>query len=212
MKRVFVLLTLLVVSSGLMAGYDISFSTDDGGSWSYEGSSQTFSFNQPIGVDRVQGVGTDGLVGMTVEIPDFVLSNVISPVAGFIQGDITPANPSEIIIRNGDTVVLRGNLGAGTLAAFGTTAGMYPQVQFDIVLTEVNSSAINSAYLNTLNRGDVFDFSVSLQSEIVFAEMIQGGIDVCGDTFSGGMSMVPEPATLVILGLGSVLLRKRRIS
>ena len=212
MKRIATLAVLMVVSVSAFAGYDIGFTTDDGGFWAYDGGAQTFSFNQPVGIDRVLNGTGDALLDTYIFIPMLQVSNVAQPLPGYLSGIVTPLQPSEVVIKDeNDNIVLKGSLGTGQLVLFGTTGGLYPLIQVDITITDL-TNYVDSDYVNTLNLGDTFDFSLSLQGEINLPEMIVNGDNVNGNTFSGGMSMIiPEPATLMLLSLGGLtLLRKRQ--
>ena len=211
---------LMVVASGALGAYDISFTTNDGGSWSYDGTDDIFTFHQLVGVDLVQGATVDNLVNTYVYIPELKLSGitgfletVVTPYGPVTLSGVaaiaTPEEPADIVLKDaGGAVVLKGSLGLGQFVAYGTTAGLFPSIQVDIVIDEI-SATYQSAFLGTLEVGDVMDFSLSLQGDVDMAAMVEGGVDVSGNTFSGGMNVIPEPATLALLGLGGLLLRKR---
>ncbi len=213
---------LMLAVSGAFGAYDISFTTDDGGSWSYDGTDGIFSFHQLVGVDLVQGATVDGLVDTYVYIPELQLSGITSfsetvvtpygPVTlSGVAAIAVPEEPADIILKDaGGAEVLKGTLGAGQFVAYGTTAGLFPLIQVDIVIDEISPTYV-SKFLGTLEVGDVMDFSLSLQGDVDMAAMVVNGIDVSGNTFSGGMDVIPEPATLALLGLGGLLLRKRRL-
>jgi hypothetical protein len=109
-------------------------------------------------------------------------------------------------------------LGSGDLQTIGTVAGGYTAFTTDItdiVITDAGK-AIGSAALNSIlyTQTQGLDFELSLQGGSgtnyrSFAEMLAGGY-VGGNGFSGAMS-IPEPATIALVGFGSLaLLRKRR--
>ena len=87
---------------------------------------------------------------------------------------------------------------------------MYPTFKVDITVTSL-PNAISSDFVNTLKVGDVFDFDLTLQGADMAAMILNNQDNREGSTLSGSMSlMIPEPATLALLGLGGLLLRKRK--
>ena len=79
----------------------------------------------------------------------------------------------------------------------------------DITVTYVNQ-AWGSAYLNGIFPGYLYDLNLSLQASENFETMITSA-GSGSNGFSGSMTIIPEPATLMLLGLGGLLLRKRRV-
>jgi hypothetical protein len=217
MKRlVVVIFTLLVCVGGTaLATPAIEFSPDSntGGSWEYDGAS-TLSFNQNITVDAGMGSNYDALTGSLVYIPTLVISG-----SGNYY-DVKPIGSPTIMITNADKTALymTATLGSGDLQTIGTVAGGYTSFTTDItdiVITDAGK-AIGSAALNSIlyTQTQGLDFELSLQGGSgtnykSFAEMLAGGY-AGGNGFSGAMS-IPEPATIALLGFGSLaLLRKRR--
>ena len=184
---------------------DIDFSTDDGGSWQYDGVG-TFSFLQPVGIDRVQNGAVDALEGQFVFIPNMTLSNeVIS--GGLVKAAITPGTLISIKDAGGN-VILEGTLGDGDFFAYNTISGAYSEFMTDIIVTSINYT-IGSNLLDTIRVGTELDFNLTLQHRSNFADIIGQGIEASG-TLSGSMSIVPEPATMVLLAIGGLLARRRK--
>ena len=217
MKRLVIMILALLVCVGTpaFATPAIEFSPDagTGGSWLYDGAS-TLSFNQNITIDSGMGSNADALVGSLVYIPTLVVSG-----SGTTY-DVKPISSPTIMITNADksAVYLTGTLGSGDLLTIGTVAGSYTSFMTDItdiVITDAGK-AIGSGALNMIlySQTSGLDFELSLQGGSgtnyrSFAEMLAGGY-VGGNGFSGAMS-IPEPATIALLGLGSLaLLRKRK--
>ncbi len=113
MKKLMVVLAVCTMTAVSFAGLttDVNYSTDDGGSWHYDGV-DSFSFIQPIGIDDVQSSGVDSLVGQFVYIPNFTLSGV-SITGGLVEaaigviccaelGHFTSTKPSALTSPSGD--------------------------------------------------------------------------------------------------------------
>ncbi len=211
MKQIIILMTVFVMAQFANAITDIGFSTDDGGYWSYGQS--IFSFSQPIGIDLVGGDISDTLVNAFIELPDLEVTGFsqIMPMPEIYRGTITPVS-SQIVIRDASGApILTGELGIGSLFTTGSTAMIYPAIQADITITDL-ATATNSLLIQSYNVGDLLDFDLTLKNAgMDLGTMISSGDDYEGDTLSGSMTLVvPEPVTMALLGLGGLLLRKRK--
>ncbi|MBP7052419.1 MAG: PEP-CTERM sorting domain-containing protein [Phycisphaerae bacterium] len=194
----------------------LTFGPADGsaGEWYYNGAG-VMSFDQDIVVDSGLASNYDALVGARVYLPTFQVSGI--PDAPYT---LTPLGSSEITIRSADNSVtyMTGTLTISDLTTVGTVAGAYTQFQADItdVFITHEGSALGSSALEILENLSVtsLDFDLSFTGGSgsgykSFADMLdRGGIGSGG--FSGSMS-IPEPATIILLGLsGLTLVRKRR--
>lgn len=216
MKRIGVLLAAIVLVQFANAAPDIGYSNDENGHWSYTASQTSgegvFSFVQPIGIDDVQGAATDALVNGFLYIPDLYVGSLVevAPGTGIYQGSITPVSSTIAIKDISGSDVLVGSLETGGLVTVGTTASMYPVFSIDITVTGL-PNAIGSDYVGTLSVNDVFDFDLTLQGAEIAAMILNNLDNAAGSTLSGTMTyIVPEPATLILLGLGGMMLRKRK--
>ena len=210
MKKLVVVLAVCAMAATSMASLaDINYSTDQGGSWQYDGV-DTFSFLQVIGVDDIQGSTVDSLTGQFVYLPDLTLSSVVI-AGGFVEAALAPG--SSIAIKDAaDNVLLEGTIGNGDFVAFNTISGAYSEFQADIIVTSV-SNTIDSELLAGIGVGTELDFNFTLQHRTNFADIIGQEIET-GGTLSGSMSVVPEPATMLLFGSGlaGAFIRKRKVN
>jgi len=200
-KLAVLLISLCLSVSAFGATADIQFSPGGAtpGGWVYDGAT-TLSFTQIVDIDAVGGLTGDALFDERVYIPDLILSGGYTVV--------TPGGPIEIK-DGGGNLLLSGTLAAGDFVSVFTIAATHTQYLNDIDVTFINNS-IGSAFLNTLSVGSKLDFNLTLQGNENFGDILGDG-DEHGNGFSGSMDVIPEPATICMLGLGGlVLLRKRR--
>ncbi len=192
----------------------IEFSPDSntGGSWYYDGAG-TLSFNQYITVDAGMGSNADALTGALVYLPTLTVSG-----SGDTY-DVKPIGSPTIMITSADksAIYMMGTLGSGDLITVGTVAAGYSSFMTDItnlVITDAGK-LLGSAALNNILYSQTLglDFELSMQGGSgtnyrTFAQMLAGGY-AGGNGFSGAMS-IPEPATIALLGLGTLAFLKKR--
>jgi hypothetical protein len=217
MKRFTFIIFTLVVSFGVpaFAMPSIEFSPDAGtaGSWSYDGAG-TLSFNQYVTVDRGMSSNADALVGALVFVPTLSVGG--TPESSYT---LKPLGSSILTIRNPDNyeIYMKATLGKGDLVPVGTIGAAYSNFKADltdIVITNAGKalgSAALSAILNSCTTS--LDFELSLQGGSgtnyhSLSEMLAGGY-AGGNGFSGAMT-IPEPATIVLMGLGALAFMRKR--
>ena len=207
MKKWVGFLIVLSLATSVHAGLDISFSSNNGGNWSYTAETEgigTFSF-EVASVNTLPDVDTPITLNDSVFIPDIKVSLDLESISGTLiyMGTIDlPLTPIEIKKGQGKggNTALTANLNTGTVVVVGTTASFYPVLGDD-----------TGANWHGWAGPEFMDFSLTLQGDVNIAEMIlhnNNDSPIVGGTFSGSI-IVPEPATFFILALGSVLLLKK---
>ncbi len=193
----------------------IEFGPDAGtaGSWVYNGTLGTLSFNQDVAVDRAASSDTDALVGAMVQLPTLKVDGSAGTYS------LTPIGDPGIRITDatGTITYMTGLLGSADLSTIGTVAVGYSRFQSDITDLTITTDGVmlGSAALDLINLLNTpsLDFELSLvggsdNAYHSFSQMIDGGHS--GNSgFSGAIS-VPEPATLALLGMGAMALSRRR--
>jgi hypothetical protein len=220
MKKIVLALAVLAAVQSASAVSNVGFSNASGGYWSYTAGQVSgegvFSFVGPITVDNVLGGTTDALVGNLVSIPDLYVSGLVEifPGSGIYQGNLAPVTSAAFVLEtaNGAADILVGNLfPGGAVITVGSTASLYPNPVVEIAIVNLPNS-VGSGYIASLTTAYEFYFDLTLQdSSLDIADMIlKNKTVVQGSTLSGSLTAIPEPATLAILALGSVLLRRRK--
>jgi hypothetical protein len=204
---------LAVVCVGLMAGTVfgspvISFSPagDSPGRWNYDGIN-TLSFPQSIVVAQGAGSTSDTLAtsGARVYIPNLVVGDLPSG-----PYTVNPAS-SEFEIKSADglTTYLTGTLVPGDLVPVGTSALLYTEFNADITNVVVNNTIGSTALAMIASSNQPLDLNLGLSASQYFGSMLKDGQTGTG-SFSGVLDITPEPCTLLLLGLGAAVVRKRR--
>lgn len=214
MKKLYAFLMVAALSATVIATPDLRFSpggTSPGG-WTYTGADSTsgvFVFTQGIDIDSVQGNQTDALFQQFVYLPDLTLSGYgTGLVPGLGLGLLSPVGNVEIRDGNND-LLLSGTLASGSYVSYAAVSGMYSEITTDILVTYVDHS-FGSAFLDTISEGMYFDFNLTLEASQNFENVIQSA-GTASNGFSGSMTaIVPEPMTMALLGLGGILLRRRK--
>ena len=206
-----------MIVSPVMASIAIEFSPGNrggaaAGGWQYDGAG-ALSFKQSVLVDLVDSLATDPLVigPALIHIPDLV-------VGGLPGGPFTVSGgPLKITDATGSTVYLTATVEPGALVPVGTTAALFSIETTDLTAVEVTEAglALGSPALDRIaalppDERDM-DFELSLQGapQKGFQHMLEHGLP--GDDGFSGTLTIPEPATLMIMGLAAAasFLRRR---
>jgi hypothetical protein len=220
MKRATLLIYILLLCActpafAITQSIEFSPGGDKAGFWYFNGS-DSLKFIQNITVDRALGKPNDPLVGSSVIIPHLTVSKGCDG-----KYKLAPTGHSVLTIKGEDsTLYLKATLNTGDLVPVGTTGVGYTNFAADLTDVTVTAAgkALGSDMLNRIASMGLtsLDFSLSLQGGTgekytSLADMFAGGFTGMGG-FSGAIT-IPEPATIALLGLGSLaLLRKRRHS
>jgi len=221
MKRLILTIALVaLIATPALALPSLDFSTEDTSpsSWtlsSGDGTNWTLSFGAgTIEVDSPLG---DPVIDDLVDLPSTTLGSITDHTT-YLTATLTPSGSLTITDDTGGFgTVMTASVGTGGTLVVGTTYVAYSTPQDDLNVTSHTASystTIDGFAMYDAAGGYEFDLSFSgdaTGSKNLYAMIKAGSPDSATGTISGQMSIIPEPATLSLLGLGSlVLLRKRR--
>jgi len=198
---------LVFATSATCSTVDFNPNGSQAGNWSYNGAG-TFSFVQDITVICGLDNPGDSLVGAFVHIPNLTVSG--GPGSYTMSGGVIEISNSST--PGGGIAYLNGTLGTGDLTTVGTIGAIYSVLQADITTITI-ANPIGSAALDAIGDLDL-DFELTMSGGSGpgyngFAQMIAGNYSGSG-TFSGSMTVIPEPLTISMLGIGGLWLLRHR--
>jgi hypothetical protein len=214
MKRILFVITLCVlVSSSAPAMLVVEFSPGTG-NWYYDGNG-TLSISPIVLVDRGLSSVFDALVtdGATITLPSSFMVGGAGTAGPYT---LVPMNYGVITIEGSGGLYFTGILGMGDLVPVtptSTLGGAYTAPAMDITGYAVTAAglALGSNALNAIaaNIPGMLDFDLVFSGAVVgFRNMLENNL-TGSDNFSGSIT-IPEPATLMMLGLGGLALLRRR--
>jgi hypothetical protein len=196
-------------------GDSLSFSTKPGAEYAWEltrsGNEWTLSF-APNAVVVDNSCPTDTtLQGDYVQLPTMTVTGVADR-GDFLVATLNPSQPLTINSRTDSSAVLTAAMESGGMLAIGTTTVAYSQQEDDLTIESSSKDygVVIPALAADQGNGLLLDLSFSgnaIRGGNLFNTLRSDSGTVRG-TLSGQISsirVIPEPATLLLLGLGTIL-------
>ncbi len=222
MKRFWSIGMVLLLTSPLPAattanvttgGDSLHFSTKPGASYAWELTRSDHQWTLSFAPDAVvvdNSSPTDAkLQGDFVRLPTMNITG-ITDRGGFLMATLNPTQPLTINSRLDTATVLTAEMKSGGLLAVGTNTVAYSQQDNDLSVKSFDQSygAIVPALGADQSQGLLLDLSFSgdaIQGGNLF-NVLRSDSGTIRGTLSGQISgVIPEPATLLLLGLGAIL-------
>jgi hypothetical protein len=193
----------------------LHFSTKPGAPYAWElarsGSQWSLSFApDAVVVDNADPADTT-LQGDFVRLPTMTVTG-ITDRGSFLMATLNPSQPMTINSDTGNTAVLTASMKSGGMLAIGTNAVAYSQQENDLTIQSSDKSygVVIPGLSADQAKGLMLDLSFSgdaIRGGNLFNTLRSNSGTVQG-TLSGQISavgVIPEPATLLLLGLGAAL-------
>lgn len=204
--------TTATVATG---GDALHFSTKVGASFAWElvrsDNQWTLSF-APNAIVVDNSTPTDAkLQGDFVTLPTMTITG-ITDRGGFLMATLNPKQPLTINSRSNNAIVLTADMKAGGMLAVGTNTVAYSQQDNDLSVKSFDKSygTVVPGLGTAQAKGLLLDLSFSgdaIQGGNLF-NVLRSNSGTIRGTLSGQISSIgaiPEPATLVLLGIGALL-------
>lgn len=208
----------LLLATPLMAENSLHFSTRQGAEYAWElawtGTEWELSFvDDAIVVDSVEPEDRD-LVGDYVLLPDMTVTNLLEDLDGVLTATLNPTEALRIQSDTDGATVLTATLEPGGIQAVGTNTVAYSQQDDDLDIGSYNETYGTAipALVADEDQGLLIDMSFSgdMIQGVNLYNLLRGRNGAARGTISGQISSIPEPATLLILGLGAAIANQFR--
>lgn len=218
MKRfIFTVGAALLLTTPLWAENSLHFSTKPGAEFAWElawdGSQWQLSFaDDAIIVDNSNPHDAQ-LANDYVLLPTMNISD-IDDRGGLLMATLNPNEAFRIQADTDEATVLTATMESGGMLAVGTNTVAYSQISDDLDIGSFNEtySTVISNLVADERRGLMLDLSFSgdaIGSSNLY-NLLRGQTGVARGTLSGQITAIPEPATLLILGLGAAIANQFR--
>jgi hypothetical protein len=207
-------------SSTTSSGDSLHFSTAPGAAYAWEltrsGSQWTLSF-APNAVIVDNSTPTDAkLQGDYVQLPTMTITG-ITDRGNFLTATLSPSQSLTVNSHTGNTAVMTASMQSGGMLAIGTNMVAYSQQSNDLSIKSYDKSygVVIPTLAGDSGKGLLLDLSFSgdaIRGGNLYNVLRSNSGTVRG-TLSGqisGISAIPEPATVLLLGLGAVLASRCR--
>jgi hypothetical protein len=133
---------------------------------------------------------------------------------GMLAATLNPSEAFRIQSDADDATVLTATMDSGGMLAIGTNAVAYSQIADDLDIGSYNEtySTVLSGLVADEGEGLMLDLSFSgdaIQGASLY-NLLKSRTGVARGTLSGQITAIPEPATLLILGLGAAIANQFR--
>lgn len=213
MKRLFFTVgAVLLVATPMLAENSLHFSTRPGAEFAWElswtGSEWQLSFVDDAIIVDDTNPNDAVLANDYVLLPSMNVTE-LDDRGGLLAATLNPREAFRIQSDTDDATVLTATMESGGMLAVGTNTVAYSQINDDLDIGSYNETygTMIPALVADEERGLMLDLSFSgdaIQSANLY-NLLRGQTGVARGTLSGQITAIPEPATLLILGLGAAV-------